>query len=81
MVERKCNLSKNIKNQEYKCVNAIYTDTRWGKTYPTSSYMTSESCLGFIFSAPARLSASDCFTIEIICCRNSSCNELSDSEF
>lgn len=51
-----------------------------GKTYPTSSYMTSESCLGFIFSAPARLSASDCLTIEVIYCRSSSCHESADSD-
>lgn len=51
----------------------------WKKlqAYRISSCMASESCLGFIFSAPARLSAADCFTIEIISLRNTSCINLS----
>ena len=50
-----------------------------GLTYPTSSYMASDNCLGFIFSAAALLRATDCFTIEEICCRSSSCHKLFDS--
>lgn len=54
----------------------------WEKieTYRISSCMASESCLGFIFSAPVRLSTADCFTIEIISLRNTSCIKFSHSE-
>lgn len=66
--ESKCSY-KNLKS------NIKFFKKSWDKsdTYPTSSYIASESCLGFIFSAPARLSAADCCTIEIISLRNSSC--------
>lgn len=50
-------------------------------TYPTSLCMASESCLGFKFSAPGRLSAADSFTTDIMLLRNSSCSKLPHSGY